>query len=93
MRRWAKVTLKTLAILAIIAGSIAIGPFWPALGALALVVIVIVSLVVDHLIDKGKWPPFGGPWPRRRRDDENAVPQLTEGDHEDPEERKKPQAR
>lgn len=95
MKRLTKVTLKTLVILAIVAGSIAVGPsWWSAIGTLAIIIIVIAGIVVDHFVVKKGWPPFGGPWPRRRRDDEETMPQLTEGaDNEETEEGTKPQAR
>jgi len=95
MKRPLKITLKALAILAVIAAIIALGPGWGTLiGTLAIIIIVVVGLVVDHIAEKNKWPPFGGPWPRRRRDDEDVVPQLTERvDNEATEERKEPQAR
>jgi hypothetical protein len=93
MKRLTKVTLKTLAVLAIVASSIAVGPGWGvAIGTLVIIVIVVVGGVVDHFVEKKGWLPFGGPRPRRRRDDEVATPQQTEGaDNEEIEEGTKPQ--
>ena len=53
MKRPLKVTLTIVAFLAIIAGSIAIGPGWSsAIGTVAIILIVIIGMVVDHLAEK-----------------------------------------
>jgi len=90
MKRSVKVTLKTLAILAIVAGMIAVGPGWGAvIGFFVIIAIIVLGELAEWISKKKGWPPFGGPW----HADKDPAPQLTEGDHEDPEERKEPQAR
>ncbi len=88
MKRPLKVTLKIVAVLAIVAGSIAVGPgWWTLIGFFSIIAIVILGEWAEWISNKKGWGPFGGPWPRRRRDDEEAVPQLTEGDNNETKER------
>jgi hypothetical protein len=82
MKRLTKVTLKTLAVLAIVASSIAVGPGWGvAIGTLVIIVIVVVGGVVDHFVEKKGWLPFGGP--RTEGADNEEIEEGTKPQHSD----------